>query len=82
LGGEERSRWLSLVTTWESILKGHCLKERSSPGVARFLTREYVVGDFKDHVVETELYEDVYGDARRPYWLSEMQMYTWWQTGE
>lgn len=44
--------------------------------------REYVVGDSMGRVVETELYVDVYGDARRPYWLSEMQIYAQWQTGE
>lgn len=55
----------------------YALVDRASPEVARFLTNEYSVSDFKDHVLEPELAEDVSGGegASRPYWLSKMQLY-------
>ena len=56
----------------------YALRDRSSPEVARFLTEQYVVSDFKDHVMEQELAEDCFGagDDGREYWLSSMQLYS------
>lgn len=56
----------------------YTLQERASPEVARFLTREYDVSDFKDHLLESELAADVFGDDEEDgsYWLSSMQLYT------
>lgn len=56
----------------------YALRDRSSPEVARFLTEQYVVSDFKDHVMEQELAEDYFGagDDGSDYWLSSMQLYS------
>lgn len=47
----------------------YALRDRSSPEVAQFLTEQYVVSDFKDHVMEQELEEDCFGagDDGRDY---------------
>ena len=56
----------------------YALRDRSSPEVAQFLTEQYIVSDFKDHVMEQELAEDCFGagDNGRDYWLSSMQLYS------
>jgi hypothetical protein len=56
----------------------YALRDRSSPEVARFLTEQYVVSDFKDHVMEQELAEDCFGAGNNghDYWLSGMQLYS------
>jgi hypothetical protein len=54
----------------------YSLTDRSSPEVARFLTTQYEVQDFKDHRLEEELAKDQYVEEVRYYWLSQMQLYT------
>ncbi|KAH6642119.1 hypothetical protein C7974DRAFT_350387 [Boeremia exigua] len=56
----------------------YTLRDRASPAVARFLTQEYTASDFKEHVLEPELFEDLYGaEGRyRKYWLSRMRFHT------
>lgn len=55
----------------------YTLGDRSSPAVARFLTEQYVMSDFKDQVLEKELAEDLFGveETNRPYWLTKMQLH-------
>lgn len=55
----------------------YTLGDRSSPAVAQFLKEQYVTSDFKNHVLEKELAEDLFGAANtnRQYWLSEMQLH-------
>ncbi|KAJ4990842.1 hypothetical protein SVAN01_03631 [Stagonosporopsis vannaccii] len=56
----------------------YALVDRSSPEVALFLTEQYSASDFKDHILEPVLAQDVHGEGKadRPYWLSSMQLYT------
>lgn len=56
----------------------YALRDRSSPEVAQFLTEQYIVSDFKNHVMEQELAKDCFGagDNGRDYWLSSMQLYS------
>ncbi|KAJ8109464.1 hypothetical protein OPT61_g7441 [Boeremia exigua] len=54
----------------------YALGNRSSPAVARFLTQQYAVSDFKDHVLEPELADNLFGaDHTDRHWLSSMHLH-------
>lgn len=87
LGTEELERAPAAIlcdsTQLDVNKKMHSLSDRSLPSAARFLTGKYDVQGFKNHKVESTLWDDAYGrkpdvvsGSERSYRLSRVQLYT------